>query len=110
MGAARSLVTMNHAPTTLEPVPQDQLADVIGGGIGTQIGSLFGAQGAQWGGIADSILGMFGGAGGAGGAGGLGGLLGGFLGGGKGGGAPAGGAPSGGAPPQQPPQGVPAAA
>ena len=40
----------------------DELATVTGGGIGAQIGAMFGDKGAQWGGIADSLLGMFGGA------------------------------------------------
>gem|GEM_PF-5068949 len=95
---------MSHPPRSLDAVSTAQLADVIGGGIGTQIGSMFGAKGAQWGGIADSILGMFGGAGGAGGAGGLGGVLGSFLGGGKAA-APASAAPA--AAPQPPSQPAP---
>jgi hypothetical protein len=73
---------MTNEPKALESIEPAVLADVTGAGIGTQIGSMFGEKGAKWGGIADSIIGMFGGAGGAGGAGG---------------GAPGGGAPSGGA-------------
>ena len=70
---------MINTPSTLEAVSIEQLNVVTGGaGIGSQIGSLFGAEGAKWGGVADSILGMFG----VGGAGG---------GGAGGGGAPAGG-------------------
>ncbi len=54
---------------TFEAVTPEQLDVVTGGGIGTQIGSLFGEKGAKWGGIADSIIGMFGKGGGGGGAG-----------------------------------------
>jgi len=63
---------MTNTPETLEAVANEQLDVVTGGaGIGTQIGSLFGQEGAKWGGIADSIIGMFGGGGaGAGGGGG----------------------------------------
>ena len=63
---------MTNTPETLEAVSNEQLDVVTGGaGIGTQIGSLFGPQGAKWGGIADNIIGMFGGgAGGGAGAGG----------------------------------------
>ena len=70
---------MTNTPKTLEAVSIEQLDTVTGAGIGTQIGSLFGQEGAKWGGLADNIIGMFGGAVGRGaGAGG-------------GGGAPAGG-------------------
>jgi hypothetical protein len=54
---------------TFEAVTPEQLDVVTGGGIGTQIGSMFGEKGAKWGGIADSIIGMFGKGGGGGGAG-----------------------------------------
>jgi hypothetical protein len=73
---------------TLESISLADLGHVTGGGIGTQIGSLFGEKGAKWGGIADSILGI------VQGNGGLGNILGGLMGGGGGGGqqaAPAGG-------------------
>ena len=62
---------MINTPGTLEAVSPELLDAVIGGGIGTQIGSLFGQKGAKWGGIADSIIGMFskGGSGGGGGGG-----------------------------------------
>ena len=61
---------MTNTPETLEAVSIEQLDTVTGAGIGTQIGSLFGQEGAKWGGIADNIIGMFGGAGGGAGAGG----------------------------------------
>ena len=61
MAAAVPPGTMTN---TFETVPKDQLAPVIGGGIGAQIGGLFGAKGAQWGGIADTIFGMIKGGGG----------------------------------------------
>jgi len=59
---------MNQLPATLEAISPDHLANVTGAGIGSQIGGLFGAKGAQWGGIADSILGMFNGGAASGGA------------------------------------------
>jgi hypothetical protein len=37
-----------------------QLAQVTGGGGFADIGKLFGDKGAKWGGVADSVLGMFG--------------------------------------------------
>jgi hypothetical protein len=61
--------TMINTLGTFEAVTPEQLDVVTGGGIGTQIGSLFGEKGAKWGGIADSIIGMFGKGGGGGGAG-----------------------------------------
>ena len=85
---------MINTPGTLEAVSAELLDAVIGGGIGTQIGSMFGEKGAKWGGLADSIIGMFKkGSGGGGGGGGLGSLLGGgggSSGGGGGGGGDAG--------------------
>ena len=78
--AAVRVAIMTNTPETLEAVSIEQLDTVTGAGIGTQIGSLFGQEGAKWGGIADSIIGMFGGGGAGGGAGASG-----------GGGAPAGG-------------------
>jgi hypothetical protein len=57
---------MTHTPSPLDTVTLDQLQAVTGAGIGSQIGNMFGAEGAKWGGVADSILGMFG-VGGAGG-------------------------------------------
>jgi hypothetical protein len=65
--AALPAATMNHKPSpidavSLSPLSQHDLITVTGGGIGAQIGSLFGDKGAQWGGIADSIFGLFGGA------------------------------------------------
>ena len=73
---------MTNTTKALEAISLEQLDVVTGAGIGSQIGGMFGAEGAKWGGIADNIMGMFG-VGGAGGASG-------------GGGAPAGGAPAGG--------------
>ncbi|HET7504060.1 MAG TPA: hypothetical protein VFK02_23730 [Kofleriaceae bacterium] len=72
---------MTQQPTTLEAITSDHLHTVTGGGIGSDIGNMFGAEGAKWGGIADQFLGMigknggglaglFGQAGGAGGGGG----------------------------------------
>lgn len=63
---------MNHTPSAFPSVTSDQLADVTGGGIGTQIGSMFGADGQKWGSVADNLLGMLGnlGGGGSGGGGG----------------------------------------
>ena len=72
---------MTNTTQALEVVSLEQLDVVTGGGIGSQIGGMFGAEGAKWGGVADNIMGMFG----IGGAGG---------GGGGGGGAPAGGQPT----------------
>jgi hypothetical protein len=61
---------MTNTPSTLEAVPVAQLEVVIGGaGIGSQIGGMFGAEGAKWGGIADNILGMIGAGGGSAGGG-----------------------------------------
>jgi hypothetical protein len=94
---------MINTPGTLEAVSPELLDAVIGGGIGTQIGSMFGEKGAKWGGLADSIIGMFkkggssgggGGGGGSSGGGGLGSLLGG--GGSSGGGGGSGGGDAGG--------------
>ncbi|HEU4734530.1 MAG TPA: hypothetical protein VFT22_41855 [Kofleriaceae bacterium] len=51
---------MTHQRALLEAIPQDHLQAVTGGGIGSQIGSMFGADGAKWGGIADQLLGMVG--------------------------------------------------
>lgn len=82
---------MTQEPSVLTSAELDH---VIGGGIGTQIGSLFGEKGAKWGGIADSIFGIIQG------NGGLGNIFGGLLGG--GGGAPSGGSAP--APQQQAPQ------
>ena len=64
--AAVQPATMTNTSEILEAVTSEQLDTVTGAGIGTQIGSLFGQEGARWGGIADSILGMFGGASGGG--------------------------------------------
>lgn len=76
---------MTPQPTTIS---LDELASVTGGGLGAQIGSLFGEKGAKWGGIADSIFGMIQG------SGGLSNIFGGLIGGGGGGGgAPAPAAP-----------------
>ena len=64
---------MNHQPKhpiTLDSINLEQLEHVTGGGIGTQIGSMFGAEGQKWGGLADNILGMIPGIGGGGGGGG----------------------------------------
>jgi hypothetical protein len=87
-------------PEIHEPVPAEQLHRVTGAGIGAQIGSLFGADGAKWGGIADQFLGflgpLMGGAAGGGAAGGGAASGGAASGGAAGGGAPSGGAPSGG--------------
>ena len=58
---------MTNLPETLPSIDTKELANVTGAGIGTQIGSMFGEKGAKWGGIADSIIGMFGGGGGGGG-------------------------------------------
>jgi hypothetical protein len=60
---------MNQTPSSHEIVTIDQLDLVTGGGFGSQIGSLFGAKGAQWGGFADQIFGLFKGMGGGGGGG-----------------------------------------
>ena len=109
MTAALSRVTMTTQPTTLQSISAGELDHVIGGGIGSQIGSLFGADGAKWGGIADSIFGMFGGMGGGGGAGGLGSIgniFGSFLGG-KGAAPSTGSAPQAPAQPQPQPQAAP---
>ena len=78
---------MINTPSTLEAVSVEQLDIVTGGaGIGSQIGSMFGAEGAKWGGIADNIIGMIKGAAGGGGAGGGGGADSSGAGGGGGGG------------------------
>lgn len=58
------MTTMTTKTQTLETLSVDQLTPVTGGGIGSQIGSLFGAKGQQWGALADNILGMLGGLGG----------------------------------------------
>lgn len=50
---------MMTTPSTLDTISSDDLTHVTGAGIATQIGSLFGAKGAKWGGLADSIIGMF---------------------------------------------------
>jgi hypothetical protein len=63
MTAALPARTMTNTPSALEVVTLDQLTGVTGGGIGTQIGSLFGPKGQQWGSIADNILGGLGGGG-----------------------------------------------
>ncbi|HET9623035.1 MAG TPA: hypothetical protein VFP84_16800 [Kofleriaceae bacterium] len=70
-----------NQPTTLDTLGPDQLAAVTGGGIGQQIGGMFGQKGAQWGGIADSIFGAIGQASGGKGLGGILGQLGGMAGG-----------------------------
>jgi hypothetical protein len=82
---------MTTTTQTFETLSVDQLAPVTGGGIGTQIGGLFGAKGQQWGALADNILGMFQGGGAAGILGNLGKM---FSGGGAGGGSSSGGAPA----------------
>jgi hypothetical protein len=81
----QSPAAMTNMPSAFEAVSPDRLNDVTGGGIGSTIGGLFGAKGAQWGGIADAILGMVKGGGGSGGSSG-GGSSGGGGGGGGGGG------------------------
>jgi hypothetical protein len=61
----RSARALHAPPNTMNRKPDDhgedvkpaQLEHVTGGNIGTSIGSLFGADGAKWGGVADSILG-----------------------------------------------------
>src|SRR5262245_2855743 len=68
LAAARPVqrcASMTQQPSSLDVVPAEQLAHVTGGGIGSMIGGLFGAKGAQWGGIADQILAMIQGGGGA---------------------------------------------
>ena len=65
---------MNHKPDEiLEDIKPAQLEQVTGAGIGSMIGQMFGAKGAQFGGMADqligSIKGMFSGGGGGGGGG-----------------------------------------
>lgn len=54
---------MNNTPATpaLETIPSTQLDAITGGGIGSQIGGMFGAEGSKWGGIADNIMGQIGG-------------------------------------------------
>jgi hypothetical protein len=113
--AAISPPTMNHTHSPFETlslspprttstrstrystaITGDELATVTGGGIGAQIGAMFGDKGAQWGGIADGILGMFGGA--FPGLGMLTGGLGAMTGGSPTSGAPTSGAPTSGAP------------
>jgi hypothetical protein len=69
---------MTSMPIILEVVTLEQLDTVTGGGLGSQIGGLFGEKGAKWGGIADSLFGMIkGGGGGKGGGLDLGSLFGG---------------------------------
>ena len=47
---------------TPEVIEAAQLEHVTGGnGIGSMIGSFFGAEGAKWGGFADGIIGQLGG-------------------------------------------------
>ena len=79
---------MTFTSSTLEAVTLEQLDVVTGGGLGSQIGSMFGDKGAKWGGIADSLFGMFKGSGGLGNLGSL------FGGGNKSGGASPGSATS----------------
>jgi len=52
-----------------ETVDTAQLEHVTGGGLGSTIGSMFGAEGAKWGGFADNIVGQIGGLLGGGGNG-----------------------------------------
>ena len=80
---------MSNTPTTetLDSISPAELDAITGGGIGSQIGSMFGEKGAKWGGIADNIMGMVGQASGGGGIGGIIGQLGSMGGGGGGGGA-----------------------
>jgi hypothetical protein len=51
---------MTNTPATLDVVTPDQLERVTGAGIGSEIGKMFGAEGAKWGGIADQFIGMIG--------------------------------------------------
>lgn len=95
--AAQLPSTMTQEPNVLTAAELDR---VIGGGIGTQIGSLFGEKGAKWGGIADSIFGIIQGNGGLGNI--FGSLLGGL--GGGGGSAPSSGSSPAPAAPQAPQQ------
>ncbi len=81
---------MTNTPTTtpaLETISATELDAITGGGIGQQIGSMFGDKGNKWGGIADSIMGMVGQASGGKGIGSILGQLGGLGGGGSSGGA-----------------------
>ncbi len=75
--------TTNEA--ALESINPAELGAVTGGGIGQQIGSMFGDKGAKWGGLADNIMGMVGQATGGKGIGGILGQLGGLGGGSSGG-------------------------
>jgi hypothetical protein len=68
---------MTSMPSILEVVTVEQLDTVTGGGLGSQIGGMFGEKGAKWGGIADSLFGMIKGGGGKGGGLDLGSLFGG---------------------------------
>ena len=62
----------SQADERFEEIDPTHLAHATGGGIGSMIGGLFGAQGQKWGGFADGIIGqiqgMIGGGGGGGGA------------------------------------------
>jgi hypothetical protein len=50
----------NQIESDRDVIPTAQLARVTGGGIASQFGSMFGPEGAKWGGMADQIMGMFG--------------------------------------------------
>jgi hypothetical protein len=66
--ATRAMTSASEATTTHEQghgsdgiaLRSDELAQVTGGGIASQFGSMFGPEGAKWGGFADQIMGMFG--------------------------------------------------
>ena len=77
---------MIQTSRALDTLSIDHLARVTGGGLGSEIGKLFGAKGTKWGGLADTVFGMFkgssssGGSGAPGGPGGLGNLFSGLFG------------------------------
>ena len=58
------VVIMNHTPpkheaaTPIEIVTPDQLAHTTGGGFVSQVASMFGANGAKWGGMAETLISM----------------------------------------------------
>lgn len=62
MTTTPACTSVSALPPSLLSVSPEQLATVTGGGIGSQIGTMFGADGAKWGNVADSIFSMVGGA------------------------------------------------
>lgn len=60
MSKPRQVTAHNRSESDRDVIPTDQLARVTGGGIASQFGSMFGPEGAKWGGLADQIMGMCG--------------------------------------------------